>query len=502
MRRRHMFNLTHTHSTTGDMGYMLPVMCEECLPGDSFQGDNKIIIRMQPLVAPVMHEVEAVAYTFFAANRLLFKDWELFVTGGQNGMDATVPPTISLTPTVGSLADYFGLPITSNPITVSALPFRALALIYNDFFRDQDLQEEIAMSDESGPDTETNTELLRANWQKDYFTTARPWPQKGDAINIPLGVDAPVCLADGAVNPWTAVNSTTGTPIVPPEGNNYALGVSPNQGLQAFNSDMTSVISYASLNPNGTLFADLSNASTITVNELRQAFAYQRMAETRATSGSRYEDLLHVWGLRTQDFRLQRPELVSIRRTKIQFSEVLQTTPDSAGGGVGAMYGHGISALRSGRWRYYCHEHGWLITLLVVRPKAVYTQGIERKWTRTSRYHYWNPELQHIGQQEVLNKELFADGTSADDEVFGYQNRYDEYRRGKNLVTGEFRSTLDYWNMARVFENRPNLNSEFITCTPTDRIFQASDDIAHQMLIMVRNDVLAKRLISRNGKPI
>lgn len=192
MRRRHKFNHTHVNSTTGNLGYVIPVMVSECLPGDTWQGDNKIVNRFAPLVAPVMHEAEQVIYTFFVNNRLLWKNWESFITGGPNGSDASVPPTVSLTPTVGSLADYLGLPITTNALTVSALPFRALSLIYNEYFRDQDLQEELPLSLEDGPDTTTNTELFRANWMKDYFTTARPWPQKGDAINIPLGDMAPV----------------------------------------------------------------------------------------------------------------------------------------------------------------------------------------------------------------------------------------------------------------------------------------------------------------------
>lgn len=493
MRRRHKFNHTHVNSTTGNLGYVIPVMISECLPGDTWQGDNKIVNRFAPLVAPVMHEAEQVIYTFFVNNRLLWKNWESFITGGKDGNDASVPPTVSITPTVGSLADYFGLPIVDSPLTVSALPFRALALIYNDYFRDQDLQEELPLSLEDGPDTTTNTELFRANWMKDYFTTARPWPQKGDAINIPLGELAPV-VSSGDGRPL--FTSSLNLPQVLP----LQVGASTSVTGPVYGSAASAQSDLVWAYPN--LSADLSNASTITVNELRQAFAYQRMSEHMALYGSRYEDMLHVWGLKTQDFRLQRPELVSIRRSKIQFSEVLQTSPNSDGNGVGELYGHGISALRSGRWRYFCHEHGWLISLLVVRPKAVYTQGIERMWTRETRYDYWNPELQHIGQQEVLNKEVYADGTAADNEVFGYQNRYDEYRRGKNHVTGEFRSTLDYWNMARVFENRPNLNSEFITCAPTDRIFQAGEELAHQMYIMVRNDLIVKRLMSKAGTPI
>lgn len=484
MRKRSRFNMSHINSTTCKMGYIVPIMLQECLPGDTWQGDNKLFTRVAPLVAPVMHKVQQQVFTFFVPNRLLWDNWEDFITGGQNGADNSVPPTVSVTPTVGSLADYFGLPLTSNSITVSALPFRAMSLIWNDFFRDQDLQDELPISLEDGEDTTTGTELLRANWAKDYFTTARVQPQKGLAVNIPIGDTAPAVVEQ--------MSSSRQYPFYFSQYQNGAIG----SAMELDNADTSNL-------PIGLykVGVDLSTASAITIDELRQAFAIQRWQEKRNLFGSRYEDLLHFWGLSTQDFRLQRPELVSIRSSLLQFSEVLQTTPVD-GSGVGNMAGHGVGAMRSGRWRYYCHEHGLLMSFLVVRPQAVYTQGIERMWSRETRYDYWNPEFQHIGQQAVLVKEIYADGTDNDDEVFGYQNRFDEYRRGKNHVSGEFRTTLDYWNMARQFENAPNLNSEFITSNPTDRIFQLNESLSDQLYIMVQNDLLAKRLMSRHGNPI
>lgn len=495
-RKRARFNMSHVNSTTCKMGNIIPVMLAECLPGDTWQGDTKLFTRVAPLNAPVMHRVQQQLYTFFVPNRLLWNHWEEFITGGPDGNNDSVPPTVNVTPTVGSLADYFGLPIVGNSISVSALPFRALTLIWNDFFRDQDLQDELPLSLEDGVDTTTSTALLRANWAKDYFTTARPWPQKGSAVNIPLGVTAPVVMADELVNkPWQVRNASTG------ELWNTSSELALLKGSSQIIRLDTTGNSGSILDPNGTLAVDLSNASTITIDELRQAFAIQRWQEKRSLYGSRYEDLLHFWGLSTQDYRLQRPELISVRNSLLQFSEVLQTTPVD-GSGVGDMAGHGVGAMRSGRWRYYCHEHGFLMTLLVVRPQAVYTQGIERMWSRQTRWDYWNPEFQHIGQQEVLRKEIFAAGTDADDDIWGYQNRFDEYRRGKNHVTGEFRDTLDYWNMARKFENSPELNGEFLTSNPTDRIYQLSESLSDQLYIMVQNDLLAKRLISRNGNPI
>lgn len=504
MKKRNKFNHSHVNSTSMKMGYIVPVMVSECLPGDSWQFDSKFFVRVAPLVAPVMHRVYMDAYTFFCPWRILWKNWEDFITGGPDGMNTSVPPTVTIKPTVGTLADYFGLPLAANSITVSALFFRAYAMIYNHFFRDQRLQEELPISLEDGPDTTTSTDLMLANWQKDYFTTASVDPQLGPEVTMPLGQTANLVATNEQMSLVYGPNdgSTGGNPMVSGskldgfDFRQYLMGsgIPAGDNLPVYYNNVGDRV--------GGLVVDLSSATGASINQLRQAFALQRWQEKRSLFGSRYEDLLHFWGLRTQDARLQQPEFVAAKHGTLQFSEVLQTSADSSDSGVGTLFGHGIGAMRTGRHRYYCWEHGVLMTLLVVRPQAVYTQGIERMWTRKTRYDYWNPEFQHIGQQEVLRKEVFADGTANDDEVFGYQNRYDEYRRGKNHVTSEFRTTLDYWNMARVFENAPNLNDEFVTCNPTDRIYQMNSQLSDQLYIMVQNDMIAKRLMSRNGNPI
>lgn len=512
MRKRSNFDMSHVNSTSMKMGFIVPVMYQECYPGDTWQFDSKFFIRVAPLVAPVMHRVWIDSFTFFVPWRILWDNWEDFITGGPDGMNASVPPTISIKPEVGSLADYFGLPLSANAISVSALPFRAYASVWNHFFRDQRLQEELTISTADGVDTTTSTALQSAAWQKDYFTTASPEPQLGPDVVLPIGQTAPV-IGNGSPMSVIAFQGDPGAPINPNQTprylvNHYYLEGSPNDWIGvgpswANNSEFpnTSTIGLSQTGPSG-MIADLSGVTGVNINQLREAFALQRWQEKRALYGSRYEDLLHFWGLRTQDARLQQPEFVAAKHGTLQFSEVLQTSADANNDGVGALYGHGIGAMRTGRHRYYCWEHGLLLTLLIVRPQAVYTQGIERMWSRQTRYDYWNPEFEHIGQQEVLQKEIFADGTEADDKVFGYQNRYDELRRGKNHVTGEFRTTLNYWNMARDFENAPNLNAEFITCNPTDRIYQLSAELSDQLYVMVQNDAVAKRLMSRNGNPI
>jgi hypothetical protein len=415
-------------------------------------------------------------------------------------MNASVPPTISIKPEVGTLADYLGLPLAKNAISVSALPFRAYAMIWNHFFRDQRLQEELPISLD-GPDTTTSTALQSAAWQKDYFTTASPEPQLGPAVSVPVNsVEASSNSPTFQLYARSVSNPST---IKGP----YTVGTSNSNP-----SDLPNSYNYVGLNspeqivPAGEIWETLpafgNNPFTVDISQLREALALQRWEEKRMLFGARYEDLLHFWGLRTQDARLQQPEFVASKHGTLQFSEVLQTSADANNAGVGELFGHGIGAMRTGRHRYYCWEHGLMISFLIVRPQAVYTQGIERFWTRQTRYDYWNPEFQHISQQEVYQREVYADGTEADNNVWGYQNRYDEYRRGKNHVTGEFRTTLNYWNMAREFENAPSLNAEFVTCNPTDRIYQLSAELSDQLYVMVQNDMIAKRLMSRHGNPI
>lgn len=498
MRKRSTFDMSHINSTSMKMGYIVPVMYQECLPGDTWQFDSKFFVRVAPLVAPVMHRVWIDSFTFFVPWRILWDNWEDFITGGEDGMNASVPPTISIKPTVGTLADYLGLPLSANAISVSALPFRAYAMVWNYFFRDQRLQEELPISFADGPDTTTSTVLQSAAWQKDYFTTASPEPQLGPGVTLPIGEAAPLVPNGSDSSPRFVIGGNTN-----PRQLFSAAGASGlvNTSVVVGGSDAVSPIGVLTWGDPG-LVADLKGVTGVDINQLREAMALQRWQEKRMLFGARYEDLLHFWGLRTQDARLQHPEFIASKHGTLQFSEVLQTSADANNAGVGDLYGHGIGAMRTGRHRYYCWEHGLMMSFLIVRPQAVYTQGIERFWTRQTRYDYWNPEFQHIGQQEVYQKEVYADGTEADNKVFGYQNRYDEYRRGKNHVTGEFRTTLDYWNMARKFENAPSLNAEFITCNPTDRIYQLSADLSDQLYVMVQNDMIAKRLMSRHGNPI
>lgn len=509
MRKRNKFSLSNYKLLSMKMGFVVPVNLTEVLPGDSIQQSTGVFMRLAPMVAPVMHPVHMTVQHFFVPARLLWDDFEDFITGGPDGTDTSIPPTVTITPEQSSLADYLGLPL-GKALKVSALPFRAYDLIWNEYFRDQDLQEELTISTASGTDTTTSTTLQRAAWQKDYFTTARPWPQKGPTVTIPVDMGSPgmpTLTFTGRVNN----GAITGIPL-------YTGSAGANGGVAAFLKKPTpgtfeliadgSPATYTITG--GASLADTSVSGSIDykpgqggigfidVSALREAMSYQRFEEHRSLFGSRYEDYLRYLGVRPQDARLQMPEYLGGTSQTIQFSEVLQTGGDA----VGQLFGHGISAMRSKRMRRFIPEHGYIMSLLYVRPIPVYAQGVERLWHRETKEDYWQKEFEHIGQQEVLNQEVYADGTEADTATFGFQNRYDEYRRGVNTIGGEFRTTQDYWHMARIFANRPALNADFISANPTDRIFQASEQVSDQLYCMVQNNIIARRLVSRNGNPI
>lgn len=486
--RRSKFSLSHYRLMTGNMGPLYPVSVVDVLPGDTVQQATSVLIRCSPMLAPVMHPVRVRIHHWYVPYRLLWDDFEDFITGGPDGMDAAVFPTIDPPDggwATGSLGDHMGLPTGVDDMPVSALPFRAYALIWNENYRDQDLQAELEISTESGLDTTTSRVLKNCAWEKDYFTSSRPWEQKGPAITIPIGTVAPVTstgvapvfTSAGLVGGQSNLHSVAGSANVQ-WGNPASGGSAPIFG-----------------SPTG-LQADLSNASAITINRLREAFALQRFEEARARYGSRYTEYLRYLGVKSSDARLQRPEYLGGGRQTIQFSEVLQTA-EGAETPVGEMRGHGIGAVRSNRYRRFFEEHGYVITLLSVQPKTMYMQGIPRHWNRRVKEDFWQKELEHIGQQEVLNKEVYAAHTSPD-ATFGYQDRYDEYRRKESSVTGEFReSMLNYWHLARDFASQPALNGTFVECQPTERIFASQD--TDTLYVMAQHSIQARRMLTRTG---
>lgn len=487
--KRSKHSLSHYKLLSCDMGELVPIGLTEVLPGDTIQQATSALVRCSPLLAPVMHPVHVRIHHWFVPHRLVWEDWEDFITGGPDGMDTSVFPTVAMPGVtgapLGSLADYLGVPTGVAGLQVSALPFRGYAMIFNEWYRDQDLQAEIPVKFTSGSDNVTNTALQNCAWEKDYFTSARPWEQKGPAITIPLGSTAPVVSNNSDFYLRSTADGT----------DRIAQMLSPDSyALKA--PAMTGGTANARWGSQTGLRTDLTGASAVTVNVLREAMALQRYEEARARYGSRYVEYLRYLSVRSSDARLQRPEYLGGGKTTLQFSEVLQTAEGTDP--VGEMRGHGISAVRSNRYRRFFEEHGYVYSFISVRPKTIYAQGLPRTWNRRTKEDFWQRELQHIGQQEILNKELYAAHANPDG-TFGFQDRYDEYRRTESSIAGEFRNTLlDFWHMARVFGATPALNADFVKCVPTERTFAVpSQDVLY---IMANHSIQARRLVSPVGK--
>lgn len=472
--KRSKFSLSHYKLFSCDMGELIPISVLEVLPGDSIQHATNALVRAAPLLAPVMHPVECHIRHFFVPNRLMWDDFEDFITGGPDGLDDTVHPYITMsssTGNVGGLGDYLGLPDvpTGGVHNVSALPFRAYAMIYNDYYRDQDLQSNIEVAKNSGEDVTTSQTLLRCNWEKDYFTTARPWEQKGASLSVPVDSTYEavqfVGQTDAVVRTFRGFSGGTAAGFT---GANFAAS-------------------------NNMAFADQTGLS-VDLGLIREAFAMQRFEEARARFGSRYVEYLRYLGVQSSDARLQRPEYLGGGKATIQFSEVLQTAEGTDP--VGDLKGHGIAAMRSNRYRRFFEEHGLVISLMSVRPKPVYINALHKHWFRFTRDQYYTREFAHIGQEEILNKQIDLLHTTPDG-VFGYQDRYDDYRRAFSSVAGEFRtSTLNYWHLGRELTD-PALNSAFITCNPTERVFASS--ATDVLYVMARHSIQARRIVNRSS---
>lgn len=497
--KRAAHNLDHYNLVSCDMGKLIPVGWTEVLPGDTFDHQSAVLLRLSPLATPVMHPTDVRIHHFFVPNRIIWDDsggantgFEAFITGGPAGTSAPTHPYITVNNgAVGSLSDYLGVPsaVASNR-NVSALPFRAYAMIFNEYYRDQDLTTALTIDKTDGADTTTNTTLKSICWEKDRFTSARLTTQKGTAVTLPLGTTAPIVSTDTAFKLSNASGGIT---------NEFLKSVNATNDLDLSNTASASQNLYFG-NVTG-LQADLSTATAADINDIRWAFAIQTYKELRLKFGSKYVDYLAYLGVRSSDARLQRPEYLGGGKQVVQFSEVLQTgvsTSGTPGTGVGILRGHGIAALRSNRYQRFFEEHGIVMTLLSVRPKSLYSNGIPKSFIRTTKEDYFQKELQHVGQAEIYNKEVYSADTGPDD-VFGYQDRYDEYRREESRVAGEFRnSTLNSWHLARLFASDVTLNDSFVTCDPAEsRIFQSTATDGLQ--IMVHHKLRARRLVDKTG---
>lgn len=491
------FDLSHDVKFSFKMGQLVPVTCMEVLPGDRFRINLENMLRFAPLLSPVMHRVNVTAHAFFVPNRILWPEWEDWITGNSEAD----PPYMNMTNfDVGSLADYLGYPTGSaTEIPVSPLPIAAYVKIYNEFYRDQNLVSE-ATTDTVTDGDNTLAFNLQANfppfsraWQRDYFTSCLPWPQKGDSAILPLGTfeDVNVLLnIQGTPNAGMLIRDANGdvlnssytpTPTENPASSGAGrlqYDVSTGQfGAQINNPNPADAVG-AYLDPNANMVAQTSalTAQAADIISVRRAFKLQQFLELDARGGTRYIESLKVhFNVNSSDRRLQRPEYIGGSFGRMVISEVLSTATTETNEGAdltptGYMAGHGLSVQGSRPFSYKAEEHGWIMVLLNVQPTTAYQQGIHRSLTRFDRFDYPWPTFAHIGEQAVLVKELYSEAVDPD-ATFGYIPRYAECKYMNSRVAGEMRTTLDFWHLGRIFDSEPALNAEFVIANPDTRIF-------------------------------
>lgn len=520
--KRSRFNLSHSYKTTGGIGKLIPVLCREVIPGDVWNLNTSTLVRMSPTLAPIMHNFNIRTESFFVPNRLIWKDWQDFITGGQDGTLAPVKPYVTAgtfygrTDLANSNYDYLSMPLLPNgraalpndsSIRVDMMPLLALQLIYNEYYRDPNLDTDYSRSFPVASGTYTPTssdpslaELIRTKsrcWEKDYFTAALPWTQRGPQAQLPVRSSSPVTYQGDAGLSGRMVDSVTGNPagsgsvnVIPSDGNF-------STGGNTLNYD-----------PNGTLSANI-NAS-VSINDLRRTSAIQRWLENNARGGSRYiEQILAHFGVISSDSRLQRPEFLGSGKSPVIISEVLQTSGSNIEGQStpqANMAGHGIGGgINHGCYRHF-EEHGFIICFASIVPRSSYIFGLEPQYTRFDKLQYAWPELARLGEQPVYRSELDSTASASFSETFGYQPRYADYKYILSRTTGEMSRTLSFWQAARRINNvAPVLSSTFNHINQADffNLFPAGSESADQQFYMeLYHNIKCSRKLPKYGTPI
>ncbi len=526
---RSVFDLSHVKRFDCDMGQLIPSLFLECVPGDTFKIGVEAVTRFQPLVAPILDSVDMTIHYFFVPTRLLMdndKDWETFLSGGKDGNDTSVaiprwafdyirsntpndPFSNGVYTGKYSLWDYFGLPVSDSPETNSAIrnynkvfafPQRAYNLVWNEFYRDQNVCEEAS---------KTNSTILYRAWKKDYFTSSLPWRQRGTAPALPVVGTAPVTLGGtfSLVAPDVTDVSERFFPIEAFTANvggstRIFLGKSTNV---PFNEGQVSEIGGDMTGITGT--ADLSQGTTFDVATLREAFQIQRWLELNARGGVRYTEFLKAhFGLAPRDEVLQRPEYIGGTKSSVVVSEVLQTSASANGSTPqGHLAGHGLGAVSDYVCTYTAKEFGYIIGIASWMPKPSYQQGVNRMFSRSTRYDFYFPEFAHLSEQAVTRGELYATGTATDSEIFGYQSAYNEMRYMPSINAGGMRDTFKYWHLGRIFTSQPQLNAGFLTTNSKFSGGIRKDIFASQsepgLLVQIGNLIKAIRPMPVYGTP-
>lgn len=476
---RSSFDRSHGHKTTFDASKLIPIYVDEALPGDTFNMKMHGFARMATPIHPLMDNLHYDVQFFSIPVRLIWDNWQKFNGEQDSPGDSTdylVPQIIPSTFTTGTLADYFGIPIGVANLEINALHHRAYALTWNEWYRDQNLQPPVVLNKGDGPDggsVATMAPLPRGK-RHDYFTSCLPWPQKGESSSVPLGDVAPISGL-GFVNTGTTqtnvtgVNETDGTSRTYPHS--YQVDIASPAGA---NNLRVEVDATNSATPQ--IFADLSQATASTINQLRQAFAIQKLLERDARGGTRYIEMVKAhFGVTSPDLRATRPEFLGGGSTPINVTPIAQTSSTDTTTPQGNLSAFGTASVSGMGFTKSFTEHCILLGLCSVRGDITYSQGINKMFTRQTRYDYYWPALSTIGEQAVLNREIYATGTASDDLVFGYQERYGEYRYKPSTITGKFRTnasgSLDAWHLSQYFVTQPLLNATFIEDkTPVDRV--------------------------------
>lgn len=578
------FNLSHSVKMTMKGGILTPFFCQPTVPGDVWKMNTEALLRFAPFQFPIMHRVNVYTHFFFVPNRLVWSQWKKFYTGGEDGKsneDIFYPRYVVSSTALadyadlfkeGSLLDYLGFPVGAfkEGSVIDVLPIIAYALIYDEYYRDQNLTDPLLADgwidfdftttgyfsdhavnvvDADGVVTSVPSSpqglyflqnllnLQKRAWKKDYFTSALPWAQRGDEVQLPLAGSADLLWNDGAysdlhvsdinaIEHTGASRDTLGSERVNITGNSdpgrIGYFVDSGAGNPYFEESRLGYLPKDASLGNGFQLptarlgqsdlkkmiggVDLSNVSSATINELRRAIKAQEFLELAARGGSRYiEQIYAYFGVRSSDARLQRPEFLGGGKSPVVISDVLQTSQSTENSPQASPAGHGVSVQRSHSFKRFFEEPGYIIGIISVMPMPAYQQGMPRVYQKFDRLDYYWPQFAHLGEQEIKESEIYYQGNAAEDEkVFGYAPRYAEYKFINDSVHGDFRTSLNAWHMGRIFGNAPKLNEDFVTNVQDafNRPFALQKSEIDKIWVNIQNNCYAKRLMPKYGTPL